>query len=108
MDKHGIIRVCGRLRRSGISNNCKHPVILRKKSKVTDLTAQWYHYNTAHSGKEMTLNEISCRGFLVISGSSVVKSAISKCVTCHKLRGRIREQMMADLPKDRLEAQNVK
>ena len=31
MDKHGIIRVGGRLRRSGLCNECKHPIILPKK-----------------------------------------------------------------------------
>ena len=51
----------------------------------------------------MTLNEIRCRDFWVICGSSVVKSAIFKCVTCRKLRGRIGEQMKADLPKNRFE-----
>ena len=89
MDKHGIIRVGGRLRRSGLSDECKHPVILPKKSKVTDLIVKWRHYNTAHSGREITLNEIRSRGFWVICGSSVVKSAIFICVICRKLRGRI-------------------
>ena len=103
MDKHGIIRVGGRLRRSGLSDECKHPIILPKKSKVTDLIVQWCHYNTAHCGRGITLNEIRCRGFWVICGSSVVKSAIFKCVICRKLRGRIGGQMMADLPKDRFE-----
>ena len=103
MDKHGIIRVGGRLRRSGLSDECKHPIILPKKSKVTDLIVQWCHYNTARSGRGITLNEIRCRGFWVICGSSVVKSAIFKCVICHKLRGRIGGQMMAELPKDTFE-----
>ena len=103
MDKHGITRVGGRIRRSGLSDECKYPMILPMKSKVTDLIVQWCHYNTAHSGRGMILNEIRCRGFWVICGSSVVKSAIFKCVTCCKLRGRIGEQMMADLPKGRFE-----
>ena len=103
MDKHSIIRVGGRLRRLGLSDECKHPIILPKKSKVTDLIVQWCHYNTAHCGRGITLNGIRCRGFWVICGSSVVKSAIFKCVICRKLRGRIGGQMMADLPKDRFE-----
>ena len=69
-----------------------------KKGKVTDLIVQWCHCNTAHSGRGMTLNWIC--------GSSVVKSAIFKCVTCRQLRARIGEQMMADLRKDRFEEAN--
>ena len=103
MDKYSTIRVGGRIRRSGLSDECKYPIILPKKSKVTDLIVQWCHYNTAYSGRGMTLNEIRCRGFWVICGSSVVNSAIFKCVTCHKFRGKLGEQMMADLPKDRFE-----
>ena len=81
MDEHGIIRVGGRLRMSGLSDEYKHSVILPKKSKVTDLIVQWCHYNTAHSRRGITLNEIRCRGFWVIGRSSVVKSVVFKaCV----------------------------
>ena len=84
---------------SGLSGECEHPVILSKKSKVTNLIVQWCHYNTAHSGRGIVidLNEIWWRGSW---GSSVIKSAIFKCVTWQKIRGRIRKQMIADLPKD--------
>ena len=76
MDKHGIIRVDGRLRRSGFRDECNYAIILPRQSKVTDLIVQWCNYNTAHGGRGMTLNEIRCRGFWVIRGSLVVKSAI--------------------------------
>ena len=84
MDKHRIIRVGGRLRRSRLSDECKHPIILPKKSKVTDLTVRWCYYDTAHSERGITLDEISCKGFLVICESSAVKSAIFNCVICCK------------------------
>ena len=45
IDKHGIIRVDGRLRRSELNNECRHPRILPKKRNVTDLIVQWCHYN---------------------------------------------------------------
>ena len=63
---------------------------------------KWFHSNTAHSGRGMTLNKIRCNGSWVICGSSVVK-LIFKCVIWYKLRGRIGEPMMTDLPKDRFE-----
>ena len=49
----------------------------------------------------MILNEIRCKCFLLICGSSVVKSGIFKCVICRKLTRRIREKVIADLAKDR-------
>ena len=89
MCKHGIIRAGGRLRRSRLSDECKNLIILPRESKVTNLIVKWCHYNTAHSGRGMTLNKIRWRGFGVICGSSVVKPAILKYVTCSKRRGKI-------------------
>ena len=51
----------------------------------------------------MTLSEIRFRGFWIIGGSTAVATHISKCVTCRKLRGKVQDQKMADLPVDRLE-----
>ena len=76
MDKHGIIRVDGRLRRSGLSDECNYLIIMPKESKVTDLIVQLCHYKTAHDGRGKTLNEIRCRMFWVVCGSLVVKLAI--------------------------------
>ena len=40
---------------------------------------------------------------VLIFCSTVVASAISKCVRCRKLRGAVQEQRMAELPNDRME-----
>ena len=37
-----------------------------------------------------------------MQGNLAVKKVISSCVTCRRLRGRVGEQIMADLPHDRL------
>ena len=49
----------------------------------------------------MTLTEIRSSGYWVIQGNSVVKGLISKFVTCQRLKGKVGEQIMADLPLDR-------
>ena len=56
-----------------------------------------------HQGRGLTLNAIRASGLWIISGSSVVAHFISKCVLCRKLRGTVQEQLMSDVPKDRLE-----
>ena len=38
----------------------------------------------------------------MIQGSSAVKRVISRCATCRRVRGRVGEQIVADLPHDRL------
>ena len=103
IDQNGRLRVGGRIRRSNLYEECIHPIILPKKSKVTYLIVAWCHLKTAHSGRGMTLNEIRNRGFWVLSATSVVKSVLFNCIICCKLRGKMGEQIMADLPQDRFE-----
>ena len=57
---------------------------------------------TAHSGRNVTLNEIRTSGYRVIKGNSAVKEVISRCVTCRRLRGKLGKQIMADVTQDRL------
>ena len=38
-----------------------------------------------------------------MQGNSVVRGIISKCATCQRLRGKVGEQFMADLPSYRLQ-----
>ena len=40
-----------------------HPIILPKKSKVTELVVKWCHLKAAHCGRGITLNKIRDRGF---------------------------------------------
>ena len=80
-----------------------HPIILPKKSKLTELIVKWCRLKIAHRGRGITLNEIRDRGFWIINASSITKSVVFNCVTCRKLRGKMGVQIMADLPKDMLQ-----
>ncbi|XP_028517674.1 uncharacterized protein LOC114575993 [Exaiptasia diaphana] len=103
-DDDGLIRVGGRLRKSQeLTDELKHPVIIPKKSHITTLLIGHAHEKTAHSGRGMTLNELRNQ-FWVINGNSAVRSFISKCVTCRRLRSNLATQKMADLPEDRMSA----
>ena len=50
----------------------------------------------------MTHNAIRQAGYCIINGGSVVSHIIAKCVICRKLRGRVQDQNMSDLPPERL------
>lgn len=50
----GLICVGGRLQRSTISEDAKHPVILPKQHHVSDLIIRHYHLRCGHSGLEHT------------------------------------------------------
>ena len=80
-----------------------HPIILTKKSKVTELIVKWCHLKAAHYGRGITLNEVRDRGFWIINARSITKSVVFNCITWRKLRGKMGVQIMADPPKDRFQ-----
>ena len=104
LDKDGVLRVGGRIKRGSFTEEIKFPVIIPRKGHVTDLIIKYSHEKVQHQGRGMLLNEIRSNGFWVIGGTSAVAYVISKCVTCRKLRGAAQEQKMSDLPEDRLES----
>ena len=101
IDRKGIIKVGGWIRRSGLNEEYMHPIILPKKSKVAKLIVKWCHLKAAYCGRGITLNEIKDKGFWIINASSITKSAVFNCVNCCKLKGKMGVQIMADLHKDR-------
>ena len=72
LDADGILQVGGRLRRANMSENVKHPIILPRKSHITELIIQDCYHAIKHQGSGMTHNELRQRGYWVIGGTSVV------------------------------------
>ena len=102
IDSDGLIRVGGRLRRSGVEIDLlQHPVVIPKKSEISTLLIRDAHEKVAHSGRYMTLNQLKNDGFWLINATSAISKYIHKCVTCRELRGKVAEQKMADLPEER-------
>ena len=63
---------------------------------------RWCHKNVAHGGRGLTLNELRQCGFWIVSASSAIRNLIHRCVVCRKLRGKLGEQTMFDIPKERI------
>ena len=104
LDRDGVLRVGGRIKRGSFMEEIKFPVIIPRKGHVTDLIIKYFHEKVQHQGRGMSLNEIRSNEFWVIGGTSALTFVISKCVTCRKLRGAAQEQKMSDLPVDRPES----
>ena len=102
LDPNGILRVGGRIKRADVPYHLKHPIILPRKGHVTTLVMRYYHRRAGHPGRGITLNELRSNGYWIIGGSSAVGYHITSCVQCHRLRGSVQDQKMADLPSDRL------
>ena len=103
LDTDGLLRVGGRLRNASISEGAKHPVILPRRSCVTQLILQYCHEAIKHQGSGMTHNEVRQRGYWIIGGTSAVLYLVSRCVICRKLRSLPQQQKLADLPQDCVE-----
>ena len=103
LDQKGILRVGGRLSNSSVDQNIRTPIILPRKSHITNLLLRHFHEKVQHQGRGMTINEIRDHGYWVIGCSSAVSEMITRCTMCRKLRGQFQGQKMADLPADRVE-----
>ena len=103
LDNFGILRVGGRIKRASMSESLKCPVILPRRSHITNLVIDHYHQEVSHMGRGCTLNHIRQNGFWIIGGSSAVSCFISKCLTCKRFRSLPQQQKMSDLPIDRLQ-----
>ena len=98
IEESDVIRFSGRLQNSHISDDCKHPILLPKKGKVSDLIIKHCHSKVAHGCRGITLNEIRGAGYWIVGTNSAVKKVISNCVECRRFRGREGEQKIANLP----------
>ena len=103
LDREGILRVGGRIQQASLHEDIKNPVILPKKGLVTELLIKDCHEKAHHQGRGFTLNEIRSNGYWVIGCSGAVSSFIKNCITYQRLRAKVQEQKMAELPKERVE-----
>lgn len=99
--EEGILRVGGRLTKSAMPVDTKHPVLLSKHSRVAILILRDIHEKLGHSGRNYMLSQLREK-FWIPQATSTIRKLISKCTVCRRLRGRVGEQKMAPLPEDRL------
>ena len=103
LDNYGIIRVGGRLKNANIAFSVKHPILLPKSHPISLSVITYFHEKNKHQGSHISHNSVIQAGFFVENGRQLIRSLVNTCVTCRKLRARPTEQLMSDLPKDRLE-----
>jgi len=97
----GVIRVGGRLKNASLPIKAKHPLILPRNHHVIDLIVRHEHEMNGHVGREHVLSLLREK-YWIVRGRLTVRRILGKCVTCRRLAGRCCEQMMADLPSDRV------
>ena len=102
LDSDSIIRVGGRLEHSTLPVHVKHPALIPANHSFSRLILDHYHRLINHQGRHITHGAVREGGFYLQNGSKLIKTFISSCVTCRKLRAQPDQQKMADLPSDRL------
>lgn len=100
--KDGLLRVGGRLMNSQLDYDGKHPILLPKIDRFVELLVRHYHNTHLHTGPSLVLSLLRQR-FWILSGRRVVRSILSKCNTCFKLRPTVQPPLMANLPSYRVE-----
>ena len=105
LDEDGLIRLGGRIERSLLPFDSKHPVILPKQSCVTELLIERTHEKMKHFGVNAVLALLQ-QHYWPIRGRELVKRVLKRRVLCRKLRGNPGVQIMADLPPSRVGAPN--
>ncbi|XP_011858095.1 PREDICTED: uncharacterized protein LOC105555679 [Vollenhovia emeryi] len=96
VDKHGVLRVGGRLQQAPLPYDVRHPIILASHPIVT-LLAQRAHIRTLHGGLQLTLTALRSE-YWIIRARSLIKSVIHRCVVCVRERASIPTQLMGNLP----------
>ena len=101
VDTDGVLRVGGRIKRSGLHPNTCHPVVLPGEADIVTLVVRHFHEQVHHQGRVFTTGEIRNQGYWILGLSQKVKGVIRKCVTCAKLRRKPLMQKMSELPEER-------
>ncbi|XP_046595309.1 uncharacterized protein LOC107218924 [Neodiprion lecontei] len=101
IDEDGVIRVGGRSNHSSLSYNQKHPIILPKNHKITELIIRKEHISGLHAGTQATLYNLR-KNYWIIDGRRQISNVIQHCVTCAKLNPRPINYKMGQLPNVRV------
>ena len=102
LDDDGIIRVGGRLQNSDLPYAEKHPALLPPSHAVTNSIMLHYHGASSHQGRHVTTASIRQAGWHILHQRNAIGQMLKNCVFCQRIRGRLQEQKMADLPVERL------
>lgn len=101
LDNDGLLRVGGRIQESMVPYNIKHPIII-PNGRIAELIIQDLHIKHLHVGAS-ELFTILRQQFWVFGARNIVRSIVFKCKRCFMLRRQTSQQLMANLPMERVQ-----
>ncbi|XP_051797872.1 uncharacterized protein LOC127531791 [Acanthochromis polyacanthus] len=103
IDHEDLLRVGGRLSESKLQSHEIHPLLIPGKHHIATLLIRHHHNAVKHQGRHFTEGAVRASGVWLVGAKRSISSVIHKCVICRKLRGKTEQQIMADLPAERLQ-----
>ncbi|XP_072398372.1 uncharacterized protein [Diabrotica undecimpunctata] len=97
IDEYGLLRVGGRLQKSRLSFDVKHPLLLPKTHRLSDLIIEWTHQMPLHPGLK-AMHYLLLQRFWIMSPKSAIHRCLSKCIRCFRCRPKSYNPFMANLP----------
>ncbi|XP_044749831.1 uncharacterized protein LOC123310430 [Coccinella septempunctata] len=101
IDQYGLLRVGGRLQKSPFSFDVKHPLLLPKVHRLTDLIIEWTHQTSLHPGLK-TMQYLLLQRFWILSPRSAIYRCLSKCIRCFRCKPKSYNPFMGNLPSVRV------
>ncbi|XP_058792665.1 uncharacterized protein LOC131665048 [Phymastichus coffea] len=101
LDNDGVIRVGGRLDRSSLPYDERHPILLPGPTHLAQLVIRWAHERSLHGGFRATYARALQKAW--ITGAKVrIKRYLRHCTVCARLAARTSPPRMASLPPARV------
>ena len=106
VDDQGILRIGGRLSHNKLPEYQKHPILIAANDHYTQLLFLHYHLQLGHCGPSALLAHAG-NIFHVKGGRKLAKSVYTKCVTCRMAAAKSSQQLLGQLPSERVEPNYV-
>lgn len=101
LDEQGVLRVGGRISRSGLEYEHMHPAFLPSNHVLTELIIDNIHRNHLHPGINTT-HFLLLQRFWIIAAKRTIRRRLSKCIQCFRTNPQPLQPFMSDLPSFRL------
>lgn len=102
-DEKGILRVGGRIDSSTYQYDKRHPILLHSSHYLTKLILQKEHLRLMHAGPQHLLASVR-EHYWPIGGRALARRTARECVKCRRFKARTMENIMGNLPANRVEA----
>ena len=97
LDYDGLLRVGGRLSKSQMDFDSRHPLNLHGKHRLTHLLTEREHKRLCHAGPKLLLGTLQQR-YHIISARRIVRKCARECVICRRTSPKVSTKLMGQLP----------